>query len=137
MRPIKTMGLIQNHYFTFPSWMAMGVAVLACGLAVPSLFSSVRHWPDAIAVARRSYPHCSGSVACDQPSGHERPGGTLVDVGSKLTIAFFARLIFVSALLSVRRYGGPGALPSDGGHVRPAVAPFVYEATSLLAHGHR
>ena len=49
-----------------------------------------------------------------------------------MTIAFLLELIFVSALL-VRRYGGPGAdkLSAAVGMFGLAVAPFVYEATSL------
>lgn len=129
-----TMGLIQKiFYFHVPSWMAMGVAVLACGLGSAVAIFRRSAWADALAVAGAELSVLFGLCGLvTGPLWARKAWGTWWTWDPKLTIAFLLELIFVSALL-VRRYGGPGAdkLSAAVGMFGLAVAPFVYEATTL------
>lgn len=129
-----TMGLIQKiFYFHVPSWMAMGVAVLACGLGSAVVVFRRSPLADAIAVAGAELAVLFGLCGLvTGPLWARKAWGTWWTWDPKLTIAFLLELIFVSALL-VRRYGGPGSdkLSAAVGMFGLAVAPFVYEATTL------
>ena len=129
-----TMGLIQKiFYFHVPSWMAMGVGVLACGIGSAFVVFRNSRTADQIAVAGAELSVLFG--LCGLVSGPlwaRKAWGTWWTWDPKLTIAFLLELIFVSFLL-VRRHGGPGSkkLAAAVGVFGMAVAPFVYEATNL------
>ena len=129
-----TMGLIQKiFYFHVPSWMAMGVGVLCCGVGSAVVVFRNSSKADRIAVAGAELSVLFG--LCGLVSGPlwaRKAWGTWWTWDPKLTIAFMLVLIFVSFLL-VRRFGGPGSdkLAAAVGLFGLAVAPFVYVATSL------
>jgi heme exporter protein C len=128
------MGLVQKiFYFHVPSWFAMFLATLVCGIAGVVFLFTRRRGADALAVASAELAVLFGVIGLiTGPLWARRAWGVWWQWDARLTSALVLWLIFVAYLL-LRRYGGPGSdrLAAGVALFGMANVPFVYWSVNM------
>jgi heme exporter protein C len=127
----STMLLVQKiFYFHLPSWMALGVGILVCGVASAVYLFKGNPRADRFALAGAEIVVIFGLFGLVSGSLWARKAwGVWWQWDAKLTTAFILELVFLGYLL-VRKYGGPGSdkLAAGMGIFGAAMSPFLYKS---------
>jgi heme exporter protein C len=127
----STMLLVQKiFYFHLPSWMALGVGILVCGVASAVYLFKGNRRADRFALAGAEIVVIFGLFGLVSGSLWARKAwGVWWQWDAKLTTAFILELVFLGYLL-VRKYGGPGSdkLAAGMGIFGAAMSPFLYKS---------
>jgi heme exporter protein C len=127
----STMLLVQKiFYFHLPSWMALGVGILVCGVASAVYLFKGNQRADRFALAGAEIVVIFGLFGLVSGSLWARKAwGVWWQWDAKLTTAFILELVFLGYLL-VRKYGGPGSdkLAAGMGIFGAAMSPFLYKS---------
>jgi heme exporter protein C len=127
----STMLLVQKiFYFHLPSWMALGVGALVCGVSSAVYLFQGKPKADRFAVAGAEIVVIFGLFGLVSGSLWARKAwGVWWQWDAKLTMAFILELVFLGYLL-LRKFGGPGSekLAAGVGIFGAATAPFVYKS---------
>ena len=130
----STMGLVQKiFYFHLPSWAAMFVAAIVCGIASAVFLFKGRVIADRIAVASAELAVVFGLIGLvSGPLWARKAWGVWWQWDARLTMALVLWMIFVAYLL-LREYGGPGSEKLAAGVALFGMAnvPFVYWSVNV------
>src|SRR4051812_33641442 len=125
----STMGLVQKiFYFHVPSWIAMFLAAVVCGLAGALVIFAGRKDADRVAHAAAELAVVFGLMGLiTGPLWGRKAWGVWWQWDARLTSALVMWLVFVAYLL-LRKYGGPGSekLSAVLALFRLAEVPVVY-----------
>jgi len=105
----STMGLVQKiFYFHVPSWIAMFLAAVVCGIAGALVIFAGRKDADRVAQAAAELAVMFGLMGLiTGPLWGRKAWGVWWQWDARLTSALVMWLVFVAYLL-LRKYGGPG-----------------------------
>jgi len=130
----STMGLVQKiFYFHLPSWAAMFVAAIVCGIASAVFLFKGRVIADRIAVSSAELAVVFGLIGLvSGPLWARKAWGVWWQWDARLTMALVLWMIFVAYLL-LREYGGPGSEKLAAGVALFGMAnvPFVYWSVNV------
>jgi heme exporter protein C len=130
----STMGLVQKiFYFHVPSWIAMFLAAVVCGLASAVYIFGRRKDADRVAVAAAELAVVFGLIGLiTGPLWGRKAWGVWWQWDARLTSALVMWLIFVAYLL-LRKYGGSGSekLSAVLALFGMANVPFVYWSVNV------
>jgi heme exporter protein C len=130
----STMGLVQKiFYFHVPSWIAMFLAAVVCGLAGALVIFAGRKDADRVAHAAAELAVVFGLMGLiTGPLWGRKAWGVWWQWDARLTSALVMWLVFVAYLL-LRKYGGPGSekLSAVLALFGMANVPFVYWSVNV------
>ena len=130
----STMGLVQKiFYFHLPSWAAMFVAAIVCGIASAVFLFKGRVIADRIAVSSAELAVVFGLIGLvSGPLWARKAWGVWWQWDARLSMALVLWMIFVAYLL-LREYGGPGSEKLAAGVALFGMAnvPFVYWSVNV------
>jgi heme exporter protein C len=130
----STMGLVQKiFYFHVPSWIAMFLAAMVCGIAGAVVIFAGRKDADRVAQAAAELAVVFGLMGLiTGPLWGRKAWGVWWQWDARLTSALVMWLVFVAYLL-LRKYGGPGSekLSAVLALFGMANVPFVYWSVNV------
>jgi heme exporter protein C len=130
----STMGLVQKiFYFHVPSWIAMFLAAVVCGLAGALVIFAGRKDADRVAQAAAELAVVFGLMGLiTGPLWGRKAWGVWWQWDARLTSALVMWLVFVAYLL-LRKYGGAGSekLSAVLALFGMANVPFVYWSVNV------
>ena len=130
----STMGLVQKiFYFHMPSWAALFVSALVCGVASAFFLFKGHATGDRIAAAAAELAVVFGLIGLvTGPLWARKAWGVWWQWDARLTMALVLWMIFISYLL-LREYGGPGSEKLAAGVALFGMAnvPFVYWSVNV------
>ncbi|MFL6281498.1 MAG: cytochrome c biogenesis protein [Vicinamibacterales bacterium] len=130
----STMGLVQKiFYFHVPSWIAMFLAAVVCGIAGALVIFAGRKDADRVAQAAAELAVVFGLMGLiTGPLWGRKAWGVWWQWDARLTSALVMWLVFVAYLL-LRKYGGPGSekLSAVLALFGMANVPFVYWSVNV------
>lgn len=130
----STMGLVQKiFYLHLPSWIAMFLAIFACGIASIRFLWTRRQSADHVALAAAELALLFGAIGLmTGPMWARKAWGVWWEWDVRLTSALVLWMIFAAYGL-LRRFGGPGSerLAAGVAIFGMANVPFVYWSANL------